>query len=62
MEEIAQNPNINRTKRDNINSKDNLNNDDFIGKIFFHKYTLIKKLGERSFGKIHSAKENSTNA
>ena len=32
--------------------------DPMIGRIFFNKYTLIKKLGEGSFGAIYSAKSH----
>ena len=36
-------------------NKNNNKQDIFIGKELFHKYILIKKLGEGSFGKIYSA-------
>ena len=32
--------------------------DPMIGRIFFNKYRLIKRIGEGSFGQIYSAKYN----
>ena len=43
MNDTAQIGNINKTNKENINGKESTNNDSFIGKILFHKYTLIKK-------------------
>ena len=30
--------------------------EDLIGKVFFNRYTLIRKLGENSFGSINQGK------
>jgi|GEM_PF-4942070 len=43
MHEVDQNNLNNKENRDYSNHKNNPNNDSFIGKILFHKYTLIKK-------------------
>ena len=34
--------NMTKPNKDNINIKESTNNDSFIGKILFHKYTLMK--------------------
>ena len=41
-----------------MDKKPSLKSDPMIGRIFFNKYTLIKKLGEGSFGAIYSAKSH----
>ncbi len=35
-----------------INSNDSLQSNDIIGKIFFNKFKVIKKIGQGSFGQV----------